>query len=115
MSWQQLYAPMPNVPLLTDLSRGDAQKEPISRFVSLAMSVSRPLAAPPNVPADRVAILRRAFDATMKDPAFLADAARRKLDIEPLRGPEVQKIVADAVATAPAVVEMAKRATARPN
>ena len=58
---------LPNVPLLTDLVKGDTQKEQVARFVSLALSVSRPLAAPPAVSPDRVAILRRAFDAAMKD------------------------------------------------
>ncbi|HWG04108.1 MAG TPA: hypothetical protein VG271_03755, partial [Beijerinckiaceae bacterium] len=51
-----------NVPLLIDLVKGDAAKEQIARFMTLATMISRPLTAPPNVPADRVQILRRAFD-----------------------------------------------------
>jgi tripartite-type tricarboxylate transporter receptor subunit TctC len=90
---------LPNVPLLTELSRGDAQKEAISRFVSLAMSVSRPLAAPPNVPVDRIAILRRAFEATMKDPAFLAEAGKLNAEIDPMDGQEVQDAVAEILST----------------
>ena len=50
-------------------------------------------AAPPGVPADRVALLRRAFDDTLKDPAFLADADKMRLEIDPLTGEQVQDIV----------------------
>jgi tripartite-type tricarboxylate transporter receptor subunit TctC len=101
---------LPNVPLLTDLSRGDVQKEPISRFVSLAMSVSRPLAAPPNVPADRVAILRRAFDATMKDPAFLAEAGKLNAEIDPMNGQDVQDAVDEILSTPKDVIDRIKAA-----
>ena len=90
---------LPNVPLLTDLSRGDKLKEPIARFVSLAMTVSRPLAAPPNVPADRIAILRKAFDATMKDAAFLAEAEKLGAEIDPMDGQQVQDAVAEILST----------------
>lgn len=90
---------LPNVPLLTELSRGDPQKEPIARFVSLAMTVSRPLAAPPNVSADRVAILRKAFDATMKDAAFLTEADKLGAEIDPMNGREVQDAVGEILST----------------
>jgi tripartite-type tricarboxylate transporter receptor subunit TctC len=53
--------------------------------------------APPGVPAERVQILRAAFDATMKDPQFLADIEARKVEFDrPINGAELQKIVADA-------------------
>lgn len=94
---------LPDVPLLIDLVKGDVAKEQIARFLSQGMSASRPLAAPPGVPADRVALLRRAFDATMKDPAFLRDAEKLGAEISPLPGEEVQQIVADVV-KAPAPV-----------
>ena len=90
---------LPNVPLLSDLTRGDILKEPISRFVSLALTVSRPLAAPPNVPADRIAILRKAFDATMKDAAFLAEAEKLGAEIDPMEGQQVQDAVAEILST----------------
>jgi tripartite-type tricarboxylate transporter receptor subunit TctC len=86
-------ADLPNVPLLSDLVKGDAQKEPIVRFMSLSLAITRPVAAPPGVPADRVEMLRRAFDATMKDPDFLADAAKIGSEIDPMTGEEVQDAV----------------------
>jgi tripartite-type tricarboxylate transporter receptor subunit TctC len=90
---------LPNVPFFLDLVKGDPQREPVAKFMSYAVSIARPFAAPPGVPADRVALLRRAFDETMKDPAFLADAAEQKLEIDPLTGARVQDIVAEVLGT----------------
>jgi tripartite-type tricarboxylate transporter receptor subunit TctC len=56
-------------------------------------TLGRPLAAPPALPADRAKALRAAFMATMKDPAFLKDAARRKLNIAPMSGEEVDRLI----------------------
>ena len=58
---------------------------------------------PPGVPADRVEVLRRAFDATVKDPAFLGEATMARIDIDPLNGEEVQTLV-DEVSQTPADV-----------
>ncbi|HXJ01099.1 MAG TPA: hypothetical protein VNH44_07735, partial [Micropepsaceae bacterium] len=88
-----------DVPLLADLVKGDARKEAIARFVALAQDNNRPVAAPPGVPADRVMILRRAFDATMKDAAFLADAKKQRLEIAPMTGEEVQAAVHQVLTT----------------
>jgi tripartite-type tricarboxylate transporter receptor subunit TctC len=90
---------LPNVPLLTDLVAGDAQREPVARFLSLTTAISRPLAAPPRVPAERVALLRRAFDATMRDPEFLAEAARLQVDIDPMTGEEVATAIRQILST----------------
>ncbi|MDB5597196.1 MAG: tripartite tricarboxylate transporter family receptor [Hyphomicrobiales bacterium] len=90
---------LPDVPLLTDLVAGDAQREPVARFLSLTTAISRPLAAPPRVPAERVAVLRRAFDATMRDPAFLAEAARMQVDIDPMTGEEVETAIRQVLST----------------
>jgi len=59
------------------------------------------------VPADRLEILRSAFDATMTDPQFLAEAAKLELEIEPLSAPEIDKLLADAFATPKAIVQEA--------
>ena len=90
---------LPDVPLFLDLVKDNPEKEPIAKFMSYAVSIARPLATPPGVPADRVEILRRAFDATMKDPDFLADAARQRLDIDPLTGEQVQDVVTQVLGT----------------
>jgi len=66
--------------------------------------ISRPVFAPPGVPAERVALLREAFDRTMCDPEFLADARHINLGIGPVPGCEVQAIVAKISAPPPEVV-----------
>lgn len=83
-------AELPNVPMLSDLVAGDPIKEPIGKFMSLSLAITRPVAAPPGVPAERVALLRRAFDATMKDREFLAEAAKLGSEIDSMSGEEVQ-------------------------
>ena len=74
------------VPLFLDLVKGDPAREPVAKFMSQAVAIARPVAAPPGVPPDRVEVLRRAFDATMKDPVFLAEAAKLNAEIDPLTG-----------------------------
>lgn len=90
---------LPHVPLFTDLVKGDPAREPVAKFMSFAVAPARPVAAPPGVPAARVEILRRAFDAAMKDEAFLAEAARLNAEIDPLTGGRVQEIVQQVLAT----------------
>jgi tripartite-type tricarboxylate transporter receptor subunit TctC len=64
----------------------------------------------PGVPAERIAALRRAFDATVKDPAFIADANRTKLTLGPLPGEEVQKLVTEVAAIPPELLEKVRAA-----
>ena len=90
---------LPDVPLFLDLVKGDPQKESIARFLSLTTAISRPLAAPPNVPADRLALLRQAFDATMHDPEFLEQAEKQQIDIDPMTGEELQSAIAQVLGT----------------
>jgi tripartite-type tricarboxylate transporter receptor subunit TctC len=72
--------------------------------------MGRPYIAPPDVPADRLTALRRAFDATMKDPAFLADAKKTKMDVDPMTGEDMQKLIKDIYTTKPALVARVKAA-----
>ena len=95
---------LPNVPLLADLVRGDPKKESVTQFMSLAVSIARPFAAPPGVPDERVAILRRAFDATMRDAEFLAEAEKLNSDVDPMSGEETQAAIAAILATPRAVI-----------
>jgi tripartite-type tricarboxylate transporter receptor subunit TctC len=90
---------LPNVPFFLDLVRGDTRREPVAQFMSYAVSIARPFAAPPGVPPDRVTLLRRAFDDSLKDPDFLADAEKLRLEIDPLTGEQVQDVVSRVLAT----------------
>jgi tripartite-type tricarboxylate transporter receptor subunit TctC len=95
---------LPDVPLFLDLVKGDPRREPVAQFMSYAVSIARPFAAPPGVPTDRIALLRRAFDETLKDPAFLADAEKMRLEIDPLTGEQVQDIVGRVLGTPKPVI-----------
>jgi len=90
---------LPDVPLFLDLVKGDPAREPVAKFMSYAVAIARPFAAPPGVPEDRVELLRRAFDATMRDPEFLAEAGRLNAEIDPLTGEQVQDVVTQVLAT----------------
>jgi tripartite-type tricarboxylate transporter receptor subunit TctC len=96
---------LPDVPLLSEIVHGDPRKEAMARFMALSVTPARPLAAPPGVPAERVALLRSAFDATMQDSAFLADAQKRGADIDPMTGAQTQNIVAAFLATPKPVID----------
>lgn len=81
-----------NVPLATAYAQTDLDRNAL-KLISSTSAFSRPLLAPPGLPAERVEMLRDAFDQTMKDPEFLADAAKSKLDIRPLSGSKIQALV----------------------
>ena len=87
------HSDLPDVPLIMDFAKTDEQKQ-IFQLVFARQVMGRPFLAPPNVPADRVAALRKAFMETMKDPAFVAEAEKAKLEITPVSGDDVQKLVA---------------------
>ena len=80
------------VPLFLDVAGSDAERDAL-RLMLARLEYGRPFFLPPNVPAARVEALRRAFDATMKDPAYLAEADRLKVDVEPLSGEQVAALV----------------------
>jgi tripartite-type tricarboxylate transporter receptor subunit TctC len=96
-------ADLPNVPLLMDVANNDLDRAAM-RLLSAPTTIGRPFFAPPNVPAERVKALRAAFDSMIKDKAFLEEAQKLNLDIDPVSGEELQKIVADII-DAPADVK----------
>jgi len=97
------HADLPDLPLISDLASSDDGRR-ILQFMNSDSSVGWNAIAPPEVPADRVAALRAAFDATLRDPDFLADAQKQGLEIVPGRGDEVQQVVEQTLATPPDLV-----------
>lgn len=98
-----------HVPLASDFARTPEQRQ-ILDFVMVSQVMARPFAAPPGIPAARKAALRAAFDATLKDPAFLADTKKMFLDVNPVSGAEVDALIASLYATPKDVVARTARA-----
>lgn len=98
---------LPNVPLMHELARNEEDRQ-VLEFLSSDVPLSRAYVTTPDVPAERLAALRRAFNATMKDAAFLAEADKAGIDISPSTGEEAERIVAGILRTPPAVVVRAK-------
>jgi tripartite-type tricarboxylate transporter receptor subunit TctC len=88
----------PDVPLITDMATNDDERK-ILELVLVQQVMGRPILAPPGVPADRVKALRAGFDATMKDPGFLADARKQKLEVNPVGGAQLNKMLDRVYAT----------------
>jgi tripartite-type tricarboxylate transporter receptor subunit TctC len=99
-------ADLPTVPAALDLV-SDPVKKQVLTLILIRQEPGRPVAAPPGVPADRLAALRRAFDLTMKDPEFIAEAGKLQMEIEPLDAAAIDKLLATAYGTPPAIVRQA--------
>jgi tripartite-type tricarboxylate transporter receptor subunit TctC len=97
------------VPLLTEFAKTEEVRR-IFELFEVDLAVGRPFMAPPGVPADRLALLRDAFERTMQDPAFRADAAKAALDIHPVTAAAVTRTIQNATATPPDLLAAAKRA-----
>jgi tripartite-type tricarboxylate transporter receptor subunit TctC len=91
------------VPLLRELA-SDADQQAVFDFISRAVVVARPIATNPDVPPDRVAALRRAFDAAMADPDFVREAQLQGLEISRTGGEELTRNIADMLDTPPAIL-----------
>lgn len=100
---------MPDVPLIMDFAKTDEQRA-ILKMIFARNVMGRPYLAPQNLPADRVAVLRKAFMDTMTDKNFLADAAKTDLEINPVSGEDVEKLVKDVYATPADIIEKTKAA-----
>ena len=96
---------LPDVPLISEFAKDDLQRG-VFKLVFARQLMGRPFLAPPGVPADKVATLRKAFMETMKDKDFLSEADRAKLEITPVEGEVVQKVVAEAYAMQPEVIAL---------
>ena len=85
---------LPKVPVAIELAKTEETRKLIQAGIHDTAAITRPYALPPGTPKDRVQLLRRAFRETLQDKDFLAEAIKSKLDVDPVSGEEVEKIVA---------------------
>src|SRR3954471_5165909 len=97
----------PDAPSVMEFAKDEPTRQQI-RLLIVTQDLDRPVLAPPGVPAQRVKLLRDAFNATMNDPAFLADIRKQRLTLDWVRGQEVARTLAAAYAMPPDVVAAAK-------
>jgi tripartite-type tricarboxylate transporter receptor subunit TctC len=100
---------LPDVPLIGDFAKSERQRQ-ILKLVLSRQTMGRPFMAPPGLPTDRAAALRTAFDQTMKDPAFIAEARARGQEVNPVSGQEIEALLTELYATPKDVVEETKAA-----
>jgi len=103
---------LPETPTIWELMDRYKTSEPSRRLASVVLAsgaLGRPMLGTPGIPADRVKILRDAFNATMKDPEFLADLDKRQFDLDPVPGEELDKIVKDAMNQTPDTIARMKK------
>jgi tripartite-type tricarboxylate transporter receptor subunit TctC len=103
---------IPHVPLVMDLA-GDAAQRQILEVLLAAQAMAWPMFAPAEVPAERVALLRQAYLAMLKDPEALADANKTGIEVAPVSGTAINAMLTRVFATAPAVIEQARELAAR--
>jgi hypothetical protein len=93
-----------DVPLISELAHDEIDRQAIE-FLNAGQGMGRPFVAPPNLPADRLKMLRVAFMETMTDPEFLAEARQRQLAIEPKSGEDLEALITKAYATPKPIIE----------
>jgi len=102
---------LPNVPLITTLTT-DPTKAAVLKLIFSRQTLARPFAAPPGIPEERLRALRAAFDATMKDKDFLAEAQQLDLEVRPVSGAEIDELVAGLSKTPSEIRKLAAEASA---
>ena len=102
-----------DIPTAVELARNDDERQVLSAIMK-ASEIGTSFFTTPGVPADRLEALRRAFDATMKDPDFLAEAKKVRLTVGPKTGEEIQKFVAEVTDLSPALTEKVRAAFVMP-
>jgi tripartite-type tricarboxylate transporter receptor subunit TctC len=98
---------LPDVPLVMDIVKSDDDRQLLELFLS-RLPMAWPFAAPPDVPQERVGALRQAFNRTMADPDFIAEAKRQNLEVEPMTGEAIATLMQRVYASSPAVVARAR-------
>jgi tripartite-type tricarboxylate transporter receptor subunit TctC len=106
------YEKLPQVPTIYELM--DAHKTPdaikrLAKVILAALDLGRPFIAPPGTPAERVRVLRDAFTKAMKDPGLLADAQKRKWDLDPMSGEELETTAKEIMVQPSEVIERMKK------
>jgi tripartite-type tricarboxylate transporter receptor subunit TctC len=99
---------LPNVPLALDLAL-DADRLAVMKLYASRQELGFPLVAPPDLPAERVRELRAAFMAMTRDPAYLAETKRMKIEVDPRSGEDLERLIADMYRTPPQLVALAKK------
>ena len=92
------------VPNVLDLAKNDEQRKTLE-YLYAGQDIGRPFVAPPDLPPERLKMLRDAFNATMKDPEFIADVKRNKFDLEPETGEHLAALIAKIYATPKPIIE----------
>jgi tripartite-type tricarboxylate transporter receptor subunit TctC len=105
---------LPDVPSVMELAKNDEQTQMLKVILAPTLA-GRPVFAPPQTPADRAEVLRKGFDAVVKDQALIEDAKKQRLEIAPATGKEVEELVKSVYATPKELVEKVKAAVAKPN
>ncbi len=103
---------LPDVPTLYELMNEYKTPETARRLATVVLAsgdLGRPIVAPPALPLDRTKILREAFNRTMSDPEFLAEAKKKKLDVDPTSGEELEALAKEVIAQPPDVIERMKK------
>lgn len=103
------HAEIPDAPALGELGK-TPEANAIFRFIASSSDIGRSLFAPPDVPPERIAALRKAFMAMLDDPEFKADTDRRRIEIDPLDGQKIGEIVKETMATSRDLLDRVKEA-----
>lgn len=103
------YADLPKVPMAIDFAKTEEERQLIEVGAQNPMALSFPFVLPPGTPKDRVGILRKAFQETVKDKQFLAETEKAKMDIDPANAEELEKIIAQLFKADPTVVAKLKK------
>jgi len=103
---------VPDAPLIGNLAKAEADRQAM-QLALVRQEFGRPFFLPPNVPPKRVQALRRAFDATVRHPPYLAEAAKLKIEVDPLSGEQVAGLVEQVSRTPPEIAARVRRALAK--
>ncbi len=103
----QRIAELKEIPTASEHAKTEADRQMLTLYFG-PNEMGRPYIGPPNVPKDRLAAIRGAFDATMKDRAYLAEAQTQKMDVDPMTGEEMEKLIQSFYASSPELVQRLK-------